>query len=137
MDMLARREHSRVELTAKLCAKGFADDLAATVVAHLATENLVSDERFVEAFLRARVEKGQGPTKIAHELNRKGVDESLIEAYINFSDRAWIDRLRAVRHKKYGREIPRDWNERARQMRFLQGRGFTFEQIQRVMNLDD
>ena len=48
----------------------------------------------------------------------------------------WLERAREVREKKFGRESPRDFKERSRQMRFLQQRGFTSEQIRGAFNED-
>ncbi len=132
--MLARREHGRRELVARLIAKGCAAADAEALVVQLVTENLVSDARFVEALMHVRTRRGYGPLKIAAELRTKEIDEDLIRTWVDFSDPAWIARLSDLRVRKFGMEAPADFRARARQIRFLQGRGYTLEQIHQVMH---
>lgn len=132
--MLARREHSRHELAVKLMAKGFSEGIVQDLVMQLGLENLVSDERFVEAMLHSRIQRGYGPARIAQELRQKGVDEELVERRVDFFSRQWLERVREVWRKKYGDTLPDEPRERAKQMRFLQSRGFTVEQILHVMH---
>jgi regulatory protein len=137
MNLLARREHSRFELTQKLTARGVDEDLAGEVVGRLAGENLVSDERFADALSRSRIERGYGPVRIAAELRERGVDADLAAQWADFAAREWLDRANAARVRKFGSEIPTDTRERARQMRFLHARGFTQAQIRRVTGGDE
>ncbi len=134
LDMLARREHSLHELQQKLVRKGCAAELAAEVAQELETRQLLSDGRFAEDLLRARRERGYGPLRIKKEMQDKGVDEELIERFVDMSDPLWLEILKRVRRKKFGDRRPRSYQERARQARFLQYRGFTFDQIQSVLN---
>lgn len=134
LDMLARREHSLHELQQKLVRKGCGAELAAEVAQELETRQLLSDGRFAEDLLRARRERGYGPLRIKKEMQDKGVDEELIERFVDMSDPLWLEILKRVRRKKFGDRRPRSYQERARQARFLQYRGFTFDQIQSVLN---
>ena len=77
MDLLARREHTRKELTTKLATKGFQDDVIEQTINRLTEEGLQSDERFTEAFVTMRTKKGQGPLRILKELQERGVKSSL------------------------------------------------------------
>ena len=137
MDCLARREHSRAELRAKLIKKDVDADEAEATVARLAEQGLVSDERFAEAFVAARVRKGQGPVRLRLELEQRGVSDSLIEQVLAAAEVDWAALARSVRHKKHGADVPDDYRERAKQMRFLQYRGFTNEQIRCALGEDD
>ena len=132
MDFLARREHSEVELRRKLAKRGFDAGLIETTLADLVAENLLSNTRFAEAFVHSRFKKGSGPQKIHAELRERGIDEGLIDASIAEFDQQWRERVREVREKRFGAGLPGDFKERARQMRFLQQRGFTSEQISGV-----
>ncbi len=100
LDMLSRREHSVEELRRKLSAKGFDDDIVDNVVDDLETCNLVSDDRFVEAFVRSRVNRGQGPVRIERDLRDRGVDESRAEQAISYDTEYWSDIIDRVREKK-------------------------------------
>lgn len=132
LDLLARREHSRRELSRKLCSRGFDDDTVDTALGVLEAEGLLSDTRFAEQFVWSRFQRGSGPHKIHAELRERGVDETLIEHSIEVLAEDWQGLLREVREKKFGSALPADFRERSRQMRFLQQRGFTAEQIGRV-----
>lgn len=132
MDYLARREHGVQELTAKLLAKGYAPEPVETALAGLVADRLLSDARFSEAFVHARYQRGSGPHKIRAELRQRGIDEGLIDDCLDaYADR-WQTLLAEVRERKYGTAPPADFRERSRQMRFLQQRGFTAEQISRA-----
>jgi len=87
--------------------------------------------------LSARRARGFGPVRIRHELEEKGIATELIEQWLDVSDPDWIEQVRRVREKKYGKKLPRDYPERARQARFLQYRGYTHDQIKRVLSADD
>ena len=131
--MLARREHSGAELRVKLAAKGFPADIINDALSDLYRSGWLSDERFVEAFLRVRSERGYGPVRIRAELKERGIDDELIAMHLDPRDSSWLRRLQGVRVKRFGAERPTEFADKARQMRFLQARGFTAEQIRVVM----
>ena len=81
--LLARREHSHLELRRKLNRR-FPDDADRidSEVNQLAVEGLQSNARLAEAFIRSRVNRGQGPSKISLELKDRGVaDEDIALAF--------------------------------------------------------
>jgi regulatory protein len=132
MDYLARREHGERELAAKLTAKGFSGERVAEALARLVEDGLLSDRRFAGSFIRARFQRGAGPLKIRAELRARGIDDGLITDRINGYADQWQSLVTEVRERKYGIGRPTDFRERSRQMRFLQQRGFTAEQISQV-----
>ena len=132
MDYLARREHSEQELARKLTGRGFAAGLVETAVAGLKTDGLLSDQRFAEAFVNSRFQRGSGPQKIQAELRERGIDTDLISLCIEMYADQWRQRIREVREKKFGADLPGNFRERGRQMRFLRQRGFTADQISGV-----
>jgi len=131
--MLARREHSNAELRGKLAAKGFPEEMINTALSGLGREGWLSDDRFIESFIRARAERGYGPVRIRAELRERGIDDGAIAAYLDMRDPDWLSRVERVWVKRFDGEQPQDIKERARQTRFLQARGFTAEQIRTVM----
>ncbi len=134
MDYLARREHGRSELFDKLTRFGFEADVAGDAVAQLVEDGLQSDVRFVEAFARSRINQGKGPAKIRADLREKGVNDGVTEDGIRGADQDWYALAAEVRLKKFGMEPPADFKEKARQMRFLQSRGFEQDQIQAAVS---
>ena len=128
MDLLARREHSVAELRRKLLAKGYAQSTVDEQLQKLEQENLLSDQRFTESYTNYRSKKGFGPLRIAQELKEKGVTSALVEEYLDKKD-DWQNIAKEVREKRFGVAVPKDYKEKARQLRFMQYRGFTQEQL--------
>lgn len=112
----------------KLAQRGHEEDAVEHVLDALTDQHYLSDERFVEMFVRSRAERGQGPVRIEHELRDKGVDAALIDAAVDASATHWTMRALAVLSRKFP-DAPADFPERARRMRFLEYRGFTRKQI--------
>ncbi len=129
LDLLARREHSRLELTRKLTARGADAALARDTLDDLERSGALATARFTESFIRTRAAKGQGPLRIRAELAHRGVNEAEAAALLRDSGVDWQSAAREVRAKRFGAELPRDFNERARQARFLQYRGFDGSQL--------
>jgi regulatory protein len=129
MDFLARREHSEQELARKLATRGYAADVVEATLAALVADHLLSNARFAEAFVHSRIQRGSGPQKIRAELRERGIPDELIDASLEAHADSWRDLAREVREKRFGLAQPRDFRERSRQMRFLQQRGFSAEQI--------
>jgi len=124
MGLLARREYSQFELRARLKARGYTDDLINNVLSELSKENLQSDTRFTESYLRMRVNRGFGPRRIQAELRERGIAEELICEFIDENDAMWSTLVQRVLKKKFGDEPPADFKSRAKQLRFLQYKGF-------------
>ncbi len=132
MNILARREHSRKEVRGKLLQKFDPDtDLLEAVLDQLVADDLLSDQRFSEAFVRWRVGKGQGPVRIRMDLRERGVDG---DAVLRECDVDWFELVVAVAHKRFGESPATDPKQRAKRMRFLQYRGFSGEQIRAALN---
>jgi regulatory protein len=126
---LARREYGQKELTAKLVGAGFDEPTALSAVEQLTLDGLQDDRRFVDNFIQSRVQQGKGPVRIRLELGRRGMDQTLVYEVLNERDDDWESHAKNVRRRKFGAEEARDFREKARQMRFLEYRGFTHEQI--------
>jgi regulatory protein len=138
MDLLARREHGRVELDRKLIAAGFDAEVAADVLQQLAEEGLQSDRRFVESFVQSRINQGKGPLRIHADLGQRGIPGSLVDEVLEKAGEDWFALARDARLKKFGRSRPAEFKDKARQMRFLQYRGFEPDQIRAaVSSFDD
>ena len=133
LGLLARREHSRAELLARLVRAGHERAEAQRTVEDLAGQGLVSDTRFAEAFIRSRIEHGGGPLRIRRDLEVRGVESSIVERLLDPDGEAWEARARGAREKRFGAALPAERNEAARQSRFLLGRGFTRRQVRRAI----
>lgn len=136
MKYLARREHSTLELNRKLLGKGYDHGIVQDVLNELAAQSLLSDERFTENYVRYRKGKGFGSLHIQSELRERGISEDLIDKYVDARDKSWLELVRQVQQKRFGENVPEDIEEKAKQVRFLQSRGFTSDQIWRVIGDD-
>jgi len=136
MDYLARREHACRELARKLETAGFDANVAADAIQQLTDEGLQSDRRFVESFVQSRINQGKGPVRICADLGERGIAVVLVDEVLGETGQDWYELAREVRTKKFGGERPVDFKEKARQMRFLQYRGFEPDQIQLAVSVD-
>lgn len=131
--LLVRREHSERELRFKLERREYEAAVIDEVIARLVDDGYLSDARFAEVFVRSRYERGAGPLKIRAELRERGVDEGLVEDAFRELAADWFDAARQQRDRRFGMVPPQDFRERARQMRFLQQRGFSGEQARAAL----
>jgi regulatory protein len=123
---LTRREHGVDELTQKLVQRGADASLAETVVAGLAEDNLVSDERFTEMYVRTRMQQLNGPVKIRAQLRALGVSDHLIARAMPDDPDDWFDIAARWAGKRHHGAL--DYTSRAKIYRGLVNRGFTHEQ---------
>jgi regulatory protein len=131
--LLAQREHSVRELTAKLTAKGVDAATAGLVVDDLRGRGLQSDARFAEVFVHSRVGRGLGPIRIRQELSRRGIDEDVADEVLTTSADYWLELAENARRKKFGDAAPSGRDHWNRQARFLAQRGFPSDIIYRVL----
>ena len=145
LGLLARREHSRDELLQKLL-KRFRDSDDSTcayipaVLDDLESKNYQSDSRFAEAYVKHRADSGKGPLRIIQELRERGVSEHLIDAFVVSDDERWELMAADIAHRRFSKVKDGSDNDtkkklQGKQLRFLQYRGFTFDQINRVISL--
>jgi regulatory protein len=125
--LLARREHSRHELARKLASVAGAGDDVGAVLDELTRRGWLSDARFAEQRIRAGSRRF-GPVKLAHELRAKGVAEDEIDAAFRAAGEHGEADIARVWASRFSRPAT-DERERGRQVRFLQGRGFTLGAI--------
>ena len=129
INLLSRREHSRKELQQKLARTLNEPEAIDDVLNRLEDDGLVSDTRFTESFIRMHLGRGHGPMRIRQELKQKGVDEETVSIALEEASPDWFALAETTRVKKFGEEAPADHKEKARQVRFLQYRGFPINVI--------
>ena len=127
--LLARREHTRIELARKLAPYGSGEEIE-TVLNDLTQAGLQSDARFAESYVRSHAAR-LGAVRLRQTLRTKGVAGELIAAQVvELPDE--VGRARDLWQRKYG-VVPVDSRDWAKQARFLQGRGFSVETIRAVL----
>lgn len=120
--MLGRREHSAQELKQKLLDLEADPTEVEAIVEEFKSQNYQSDQRMADMIVRANVRKGRGPARVKQTLRERHVAPEL--AQDNLEETDWLALARALREKKFGAELPTEAKEKARQLRFLQYRGF-------------
>ncbi|MCZ6828945.1 MAG: regulatory protein RecX, partial [Gammaproteobacteria bacterium] len=103
----------------------------------LEAEGLQSDERFCESYVRQRSGRGYGSERIRMELHQKGAAADLAALALESCEVDWVALARSTRRKKFGEEIPADFKEKSRQLRFLQYRGFAGETLALALQLSE
>ena len=125
------REHSRTELARKLARYAQEGDDVEALLDSLEAAKFLSEARFSESLVHRRAARF-GNNRILSELQSHGIDgEALQQVKTGLSDNEAL-RARQVLSKKFP-QPPSDAVERAKQMRFLQQRGFSFAAIQAAL----
>ena len=131
MRYLARREHSRAELQAKLLPHVQEDEDLDAVLNDLEKRGWLSDERATMQLVHAKRSRF-GTQRITHELRQRGIAEELIGAALPGLKETELEAAREVWKKKFG-VAPQDAKEKAKQMRFMQSRGFGLDVVFKVL----
>ena len=127
MGLLARREHSCLELKQKMKIRGFDDQLIDQQIIEFSERDWQSEKRYGDMLLRSRVLKCHGPLKIKSEMKNKGLSSSIIHGS-KFEQIDWTSLATEALNKKYSSKS-HSQQEQNKRYRFLQQRGFTTEQI--------
>ncbi len=135
MRYLARREYSRAELHGRLLTYATPDDNVDAVLDELVKRGWQSDERAATQLVHAKRSRF-GMQRIAYELRQKGIAEDLIGAAMPELKENELEAARVVWQKKFG-VAPQDEKEKAKQMRFMQSRGFGLDVVFKVLRHDD
>ncbi len=133
--LLARREHSYLELVHKLTRRGWPEAEVEALVDELAGENLQSDERFAESYVRSRVARHYGPIRIRAELGERGIDRVLAERILREQEVDWFGLAADWYQRRYGTQpAAEDLRERSRRQQALARRGFAHEHVRELFD---
>jgi regulatory protein len=132
MELLARREHGRVELSRKLRQRGATPELIDPALDRLTEEGLLSEARYLESFVSYRARSGYGPVRIREELGQRGLVRTDIEQALRACNVDWREQMEEIWRRKFG-ELPVDARERAQQGRFLAYRGYSMDMISKLL----
>ncbi|MBF7682480.1 regulatory protein RecX [Acinetobacter sp. B5B] len=131
--LLARKEYSKAELTQKL--QQYAQDLdeVHTIIEQMIEYNYQNDERYAQQMFRSQLIKGQGPQRIKHKIQQKSVDVQFIEEQLESTN--WLAEAYKLKVRKFGEEVATDPKMKAKQIRFLQYRGYSLDIIFKVIEM--
>lgn len=132
MDLLARREHGRLELQRKLQQRGAPVELIDSELEKLTDEGLLSEQRYLESYIRSRALGGRGPLRIREELAQRGLARQDIDMALDEAEVDWQEQLHELWQRKFG-EKPADQKAYGKQARFLLYRGYPMDWVQRLL----
>jgi regulatory protein len=129
--LLARREYARAELEARLVGGGA--DLAEvrSTLDDLGAQGLLSDQRFARAVVGQKAGH-HSRRSIAAVLKAKGVAPDDIDDALREADLDDDAALSALWQRRFG-QAPANDREKARQVRYLQARGFSVSAILKLL----
>ena len=129
LEYLNRAEHSAFLLKNKLLTKGFLSEHIDKALKYLTEQNLLSDKRYADAFLRNRsIRHYEGKTRLLQELAARGISKNISEAAVNEffedNDEILILKKAVTKLKKTGT------NDEKLKQRLLKN-GFSWKQIEK------
>jgi len=131
---LSQREHSQQELRTKLERKAYPRQEINSVLDELAAASLQSDQRFMDSYIRLRQSRGFGPLRVIQELQNRGIPAEMIAEVVQITDNIWFMEAKNAWSKRFKGKAVTSFADRAKQMRFLQYRGYTREQIEHAID---
>ncbi|SOB75983.1 regulatory protein [Marinobacter sp. LV10R510-11A] len=135
--LLARREHSRQELTLKLRQRKLDSSVISLVLDDYENKGWLDDDRFSDVYSRHRIDLGYGPLRVLADLQQRGIHRTP-SCLDELSDADWIRNACLLREKRFGlRDLSSDWDEKVRQARFFTRRGFTASQVERALETSE
>ncbi|MDX1304075.1 recombination regulator RecX [Photobacterium sp.] len=134
---LSRRDHAETELRRKLTTRGFEAQEIDLAISHCQEYGWLNDTRYAAMMVRNGVAKGWGALRIKQEMKMKGVGEDIVNHAIDESDIDWYEHGKEVAQRKFGETVIDSPKEKARRFRFLQYRGFDFDQINYALAATD
>jgi len=132
--LLGRREYSRAELRQRIARKWTQIDAAEVeaLLDALVAENLQSDERFAESFVRFAIARQQGPVKIRAALRSRGVADAVVSGELDRQADCWTDLAAEWLQRQH--RGPLDFDARRKYYRRLLNRGFSHDQAMDAVN---
>ncbi|KQB10793.1 recombination regulator RecX [Vibrio metoecus] len=137
LQLLSRRDHSEYELHQKLTLKGHVHEVVDEVVKYCLELGYLSDVRYTASQARQMVHKGYGEQRLRQQLKEKRVAEAVIEQVLAEQIIDWFELAKEVAHKKFKAGISFERSQYAKQVRYLQYRGFNFDQIRYALQASE
>ena len=128
LGLLVRREHSKLELTRKLLARGIPEEEAAAAVGKMAQAGWQDDIRFACSLARTRASAGYGPLRIRAEIQSHGLGAEAVEAaFVALAEAGeddWHARAAELVRRRFGASRAAPLATQRKAADFLLRRGF-------------
>ena len=133
MNLLARREHGHVELARKLKLRGADAHMIEVELQRLTEDGLLSEERYLESYVRSRANEGRGPMRIREELTQRGLARADVDQALSQAQVDWDERMRELWQRRFDGQIV-DIKDKVKQSRFLAQRGYALDAIRSLLD---
>ncbi|MFO6422769.1 regulatory protein RecX [Motilimonas sp. KMU-193] len=129
INLVSRREHSRLEIKQKLLQKEYPSQLIEQAISHCCECDYINDARYCASFIRIKANKGFGLGRLTMELKQKGISAEQIQQALDELALDWYQIAQQCYQKKYGDKQIDDYKERQKRQRYLFSRGFDSDQV--------
>ena len=130
--LLAKREYSRHELQTRLLERAADPAQVEPLLDELVTSDYQNDERMAGMVVRSQIRQGRGPRRVQMALKKHAIDSTLAEDNVQSTN--WLKLALDLKIRKFGENVATDAKQKAKQIRFLQYRGFDLDVILKVVN---
>lgn len=133
--LLEYRERSEQEIKERMARKNYNERLIKSTIKSLKNHNLVNDRRFARMWAESCLRRSYGRWKVQSDLNKKGIDEEIVEEVLreSYSKVDEVQIALALIQKKWP-FLKEEKNTLLRRVSdFLKRRGFPFEVIAEVI----
>lgn len=134
---LSRRDHAEKELRQKLKNSGYRGEEIDQAIDFCQDYNWLDDVRYACIMMRNGIAKGWGELRIKQEMEVKGIASGIIDQIFEGAETDWYEHARDVAIRKFGQTAIDTPKEKAKRYRFMQYRGFNFDQIAYAFNQDE
>lgn len=127
--LLAKKDYSSGSLHRLLSKLTEKEEDVDRVVRRLSDNHYLNDTQLINNLIDKHIKKLHGPTRIKQEIRQKGFPQELIEQKIEASGIDWYSLAKEARIKKFSDTPPSEQKEKAKQIRYLQYKGFSMDMI--------
>lgn len=138
--LCAQAEHCQQEMRDKMKRWGIDTGIQERIVARLAKERYIDDERFARAFVKDKIRYNKwGRRKVQQGLWQKHIDTEIQEHVLSeIDDSEYLAVLKPLlKQKTKSIRAENDYERNQKLVRFALGRGFTFDIIRQCLQVDD
>lgn len=135
--LIAKQDYSRASIEAKLRSRALNANDVPDILSRLEEYDFINDLRYAKRlYLTRRDQRHYGPLRLQVSLREKGISGDIIRNLLEEHPADWEALARQARAVKFGAELPDNQKEKARQLRFLQQRGFSLQQSLAALKAD-
>lgn len=127
--LLAKKDYSSGSLSRLLKKLTEKEEYVDRVIRRLSDNYYLNDTQLITNLIDKHTRKLHGPTRIKQEIRQKGFPQELIDQKIEESGIDWYSMAKEASIKKFFDTPPSEQKEKAKQIRYLQYKGFSMDMI--------